>query len=94
MGMGLDEILRNDKMARKWHCKTRKYYDYLLPAGSVLLVELDKKVSCAECGVQFTFGGMYASRFIHNHVGMGYAVCESCYNRELEEEEKYKDEQA
>lgn len=90
----LEEILKTDKRARKWHCKTRRYYEYLLPAGSVLLVGLDEKVSCAECGVQFTFGDMYASRFIHNQAGMGYAVCEACYNRELEEEEKYRDEQA
>lgn len=89
----LDEILKTDKKARKWHPKTRKYYEYLLPVGSVMLVGLDEKASCAECGVQFTFGDMYASRFIHNHVGMGYAVCETCYDRELEEEEKYRDEQ-
>ena len=66
----LEEILKTDKKARKWHPKTRKYYEYLLPVGSVMLVGLDEKASCAECGVQFTFGDMYASRFIHNHVGI------------------------
>jgi len=88
----LEEILRTDKTAGKWHPKTQKYYDYLLPAGSELLAELDDKVSCAECGMQFVFGDMYTSRFIHNKVGTGYSVCETCYDREIEEEERYRDE--
>lgn len=39
----LEEILRTGKTGRKWYPKAQKYYDYLLPAGSELLAELDEE---------------------------------------------------
>lgn len=39
-----------------------------------------------------TARNMYTSLFIHNKAGTGYAVCANCYDRELDEEERYIDE--
>jgi len=43
---------------------------------------MDKIVNCANCGKELKFGECYTSKTIHTEIGMGYGVCEECYNKE------------
>lgn len=72
-------------MIQKWDPSKRKYEPYQPPADNVSLYEtdMDKVISCAGCGKQITFGEGYSSLQIHNAMGMGYSVCESCHDAEL-----------
>lgn len=47
---------------------------------------MDEVIPCAECGKKILYGDGYTSRKIHNVSGMGYVVCERCYDKEREEE--------
>ena len=44
--------------------------------------DTDKKVTCAQCGQEITFGDSYSSWEIQNNIGLGYAVWEKCYKLE------------
>lgn len=73
--------------AGKWNFETKSYERYELPPGaSMHEVDLNKFISCAECGDDLVFGLGFTSRKIHNSAGLAYAVCESCYGKELEDE--------
>ena len=76
------------KKALKWNFKTRKYEPYELPDGatSSAWCQMDEVIPCAECGKKILYGDGYTSRKIHNVSGMGYVVCERCYDKEREEE--------
>lgn len=75
--------------AKKWDCKTRKYYDYDLPEGACLYsADMDKVIACAQCGKRMLFGDGYASRRICPESGFGYAVCKQCYEKEWREEQE------
>ena len=43
---------------------------------------MDKIVNCANCGKELKFGECYTSKTIHTEIGMGYGVCEECYDKE------------
>ena len=51
-------------------------------------------VNCAECGKEMQYGEGYTSGLIHTSGGMGYCVCESCYEKELQVEKEKKIEKA
>lgn len=75
--------------AKKWDCKTRKYYDYDLPEGACLYgADLDKVIACARCGRRMLFGEGYTPRQIHISDGPGYAICGKCYGKEWQEEQE------
>jgi transcription elongation factor Elf1 len=57
-----------------------------------LIAELDEIINCADCGKQVTYGDCYTSLTIHTNTGMGYPVCEKCYEKEWEERRAVKDE--
>lgn len=44
--------------------------------------DLDEKINCAQCGKEIKFGDSYTSLEVHTWVGIGYSVCEKCYNKE------------
>ena len=74
-------------MVQKWNEQLHSYEPYTLPEGASLYEEdMDKIVSCAACGKQIAFGDGYTSLHIHNRMGMGYAVCESCHDAEIAEQ--------
>jgi len=70
----------------KWNYKTHEYESFESPAKIVMLFQetMNSEVDCANCGKHTTYGICYTSRTIHNHIGLGYPVCESCYEVELE----------
>ncbi len=70
--------------AEKWNYET-KSYDPVLIADSCSLYEedMDTVVTCPHCGNDLVFGEGYTSREIHNAYGLGYSVCQDCYEEEL-----------
>lgn len=78
--------------AKKWNFEKSKYEIYELPkSASMYEKDMDKIVSCAECGSKLAYGDTYTSRRIHTNTGMGYMVCKKCYDEELLEEVKYRE---
>ena len=70
-------------IARKWDFKKHEYNSYELPEGaSCYEVDLERKVACGSCGKPMIFGNGYTSRQIHTVHGMGYCVCDKCYEKE------------
>ena len=76
------------KKALKWNFKAREYEPQELPDGATAsaLCQMDEEITCAECGKKMLYGDGYTSRKIHTVSGMGYVVCERCYDKEREEE--------
>lgn len=79
--------------AIKWDFKTKKYEPYELPEGatSSAWCEMDEVITCAECEKKMLYGDGYTSRKIHTINGIGYIVCKQCYDKEYEEEKRYRE---
>lgn len=75
-------------LLRKWNYNTHEYEPFDSPAIilSIYSEDMDLPVDCANCGKHMTFGVGYTLRTIHNHAGIGFPVCEDCYNKECKEE--------
>lgn len=73
---------------RKWNYKTRKYEKFESPAKIIFLYSenMELTIDCTNCATRLKNGDSYTSLTIHNELGLGYPVCEKCYNNELEEE--------
>lgn len=83
-----------NKTVGKWNYLKHEYDPYSLPDGATTIAGLDEVVACADCGKKVIFGDTYTSMEIHNHFGMGYAVCPKCYEKEWvrrEENERIND---
>lgn len=77
--------------AIKWNFKTKKYEPYELPDGVISSwCPMDKVITCAECKKKMLYGDGYTSRRIHTVNGIGYVVCEQCYDKEYVEEKRYR----
>lgn len=74
----------------KWNYKTREYEPYNSPAIKPVLYseDMDLMADCANCGKELKYGDMYTSRTIHTELGLGYGVCEKCYEQEFANEKK------
>lgn len=79
-------------LLQKWNFDTHQYEPFESPARVLSLYSEDmlQEVDCANCGKRMTYGDGYTSRTIHNHVGLGYPVCEDCYEKEHELEQASK----
>jgi hypothetical protein len=70
--------------AKKWNYKTKKYDDYELPGKTLLFsYDMEKEITCAQCGKNMKYGEGFASREIHTSQGLGYPVCGDCYKIEI-----------
>lgn len=77
--------------AWKFNFKTSEYETYGLPDGAVSSwCPMDKMITCAECGKKILCRDGYTSRKIDDPTGMGYMVCKQCYDKEYEEEKRYR----
>lgn len=76
--------------AQKWNFKTEEYEPYEVPDEAALWgessMDADEVITCAECGKKILYRDGYVSRKIHAVSGMWYAVCEQCWDKELDEE--------
>lgn len=75
---------------KKWNFITHKYENYSVPAiwYTPLMAEMDEIINCAGCGKEIVYGYSYVSMAIHNEIGFGYPICESCMRKELETRRK------
>ena len=85
------KILKHKPYAQKWIFDLQEYIPYILPKPdcSMFETDLDTEISCASCGRSMLYGDGYTSKTIHNNYGLGYCVCEECYNLECAEEREY-----
>lgn len=78
---------------KKWNYKKHKYEDCMIPNSwkvSLYETDMDTIVNCPHCGKEVRYGDTYTSRQFHNWVGLGYAVCEECYEKEWKREREAK----
>lgn len=69
--------------AQKWNNETRKYSECELPEKTFLFSDnMDADVACAQCGKMIKYGESFTSREIHSKHGLGYPVCNNCYEIE------------
>lgn len=73
-------------MAGKWNYKTHSYDPYNPSHKLTLMAELTDQVHCSACGKELPFGDCFTSKEIHTEMGLGYPVCEDCYNEEIARE--------
>lgn len=74
---------------QKWNFTTHKYEPYTPPNGTTLVLyttNMNDHTNCANCMKDMVFGDCYTSKQYHNTYGLGYPVCEDCYNKELAQE--------
>lgn len=78
---------------QKWDFKTHTYSPYVPPKGVHILFSpnMELEINCTNCNDGLTYGQGFTSRTIHNTYGMGWPVCEKCYEKEWEDERKSKD---
>lgn len=76
-------------MGKKWDWEKRVYDDYELFTGMVLSAPMNAIVCCADCWQFHIFWNMYTSMAIHNDIWLWYAVCASCYQKEIELRKEY-----
>ena len=71
-------------LAIKWNYEKDDYVPYRTPSNwdCKLFADLNEKINCAQCGKKIKFGDSYTSLEIHNEIGLGYPVCEKCYDVE------------
>lgn len=83
--------MSNIRFLKKWNYERHDYEDYLIPGDwkvSMYEEDMNTPVNCAHCGKLLPFGDCYTSQEIHNAMGMGYAVCENCYDEEVKRRNK------
>lgn len=78
---------------QRWNWQTHQYDPYQPdPAWHVIMHSdnLTEHINCTNCGDGLTFGEAYTSRELHNSIGLGYPVCNGCYQAEFEHEKAAK----
>lgn len=79
------------KTLRKWNHKTHSYKEFKVPEDGVFQVysdDLNQVVNCCQCFKKLLRGNAYTSKEVHNHIGLGYPVCEKCYMEEWKREKE------
>lgn len=73
-------------MLRKWNYEKHKYEAHYVPVNwnvKIYADNMEEIINCAHCGKKIKAGDSYISYEIHNEVGIGYGVCEKCFNKEM-----------
>lgn len=73
------------KKLQRWNWKKHQYEEYEVPDNwfvTTIAFDLDTFVDCASCGKGVPYGLTYTSMEIHTDMGMGYCVCQECYDEE------------
>lgn len=78
--------------ANKWSYRDKKYEDYTLPEGATKgmnIKDMDTIITCAECGAKIALGNGLTSRSIHDDIGIGFIICETCARNERTLSQKF-----
>lgn len=82
---------------RRWNASIKAYEPYAVPDEwnvTTYSEDMAEIVNCAQCGKALAFGKCYASKEVRAKGGMGYAVCESCSDKEWDRWEAAHDDRA
>lgn len=74
------------KQLKKWNYQKKEYEEYSVPDSwnvGVYAFDMDTCVDCAHCGTPKPYGLTFTSMEIHTEAGIGYAVCDKCYEEEM-----------
>jgi hypothetical protein len=77
----------------RWNYKTRSYQLYVPdPSWKIRLFseDMDEPINCTNCGKDMVFGNGFTSQEIHTEIGLGYPVCEECYEKETDRRQQAK----
>lgn len=80
----------------KWNYAKHEYEEMILPddwtcktySGNML-----EMINCPHCGKKIKFEDAFVSLEFHTESGLGYGVCDDCYEQEWERRKKYKGDQ-
>ena len=78
---------------RKWNFETHEYEPFEVPDDRRLVLyteNMAQEIDCTNCGKDMTYGDGYTSKTIHNPFGIGFPVCENCYESEVKDEQASK----
>lgn len=81
-------------MLRRWNRAAHAYEPYDIPDGwdvSCYETDMEKGVSCCQCGRRLPFGETYTSLEVHTQHGFGYGVCYDCHMTEIARETAWKE---
>lgn len=82
------------KVLQKWSYEAKEYKNYYIPKEwhtPCYTENMKEIVNCVQCGKEQEYGECYTSKEIHGTHGLGYGVCEKCYQEEMIRWRKDKD---
>jgi superfamily II helicase len=80
---------------KKWNWK-KKIYEPVEISNNLKVSsyesDMNTIINCPHCSQKIRYGESYTSREFHNDLGLGYGVCEKCYEEEINREKEAKNE--
>lgn len=81
-------------LLRKWNYEKHTYTPYEISDNKELNIKLysedmDELVNCPHCLKKVRYGETFTSLEFHNDFGLGFPVCEECYQKEWKERRKH-----
>lgn len=73
-------------LLRKWNYEKHNYEPYEVKEDwnvKVYTNNMEEIINCAHCGKKIKAGDSYSSYEIQTEIGIGYGICEKCYNIEF-----------
>ena len=80
-------------MLQKWDEKKHEYLPFDVPDDRIVLLytqDMSTPIDCTNCGKRMTYGDGFTSQTIHTEMGLGYPVCEACYEVETKNRQEAK----
>jgi hypothetical protein len=80
---------------QKWDYPSESYKDYNIPNEwklGLFTRDMDALINCCQCGAEIKYGDGYTSKEVHTEFGLGYSVCDNCYDQEHSRERESKGE--
>lgn len=78
------------RVLERFNRQKHKYEEYGVPVNWNVkcYADLEDIVNCAQCGKELKFEDCYTSLEVHTDIGIGFAVCEDCYEAEWQRRKK------
>lgn len=70
----------------RWNYNTREYEPYVPDPNWTIIIythDMDRVINCTNCGCEMVYGEGLTSKELHTAVGLGYPVCQPCYDEEI-----------
>lgn len=91
--MDMREEVLDNTFIQRWNFVKHKYEPHTPNHELVIYTEdMDLEIKCTNCEKDMVFGDAYTSKQYHNRIGIGYPVCEQCYEVEVMQDRKEREE--